>query len=109
MDRFTFYTTENTECEPRELLEGISSAYDFLPNLFAYMAEAPKPIEAYLSLNALSEWHGCSMIIYNGLATYRLSGRQCRKWLPFLFHSPSHIRQDESIETANSGCTSYRR
>jgi len=53
MTDFTFYTIDNTQGHTKELLEGINKAYGFTPNLFAYMAEAPTTLEAYLTLNAL--------------------------------------------------------
>jgi uncharacterized peroxidase-related enzyme len=53
MTDFTFYTPENTSGHTKELLEGIRKGYGFVPNLFAYMAEAPTTIEAYLALNDL--------------------------------------------------------
>ncbi len=53
MTGFTFYAPENTSGPTRELLEGIRKGYGFIPNLFAYMAEAPTTVEAYLALNDL--------------------------------------------------------
>ncbi len=53
MTRFTFHTPDTTSGPTRELLEGIRKGYGFIPNLFAYMAEAPTAIEAYLALNDL--------------------------------------------------------
>ena len=53
MTDFTFYTPENTTGHTKELLEGIRKGYGFIPNLFAYMAEAPTTVEAYLALNDL--------------------------------------------------------
>ncbi|BBI99468.1 alkyl hydroperoxide reductase AhpD [Ferrigenium kumadai] len=53
MTDFTFHTLENTTGHTRELLEGIRKGYGFIPNLFAYMAEAPTTVEAYLALNDL--------------------------------------------------------
>lgn len=35
------------------MLEKIQAAYGFIPNLFAFMAEAPTTIQAYLQLNEL--------------------------------------------------------
>lgn len=51
--QFTFYTPANASPEAKVLLEKIQSAYGFIPNLFAYMAEAPSTISAYLYLNEL--------------------------------------------------------
>lgn len=53
MTDFTFHTLENTSGKSNELLAGIKNGYGFIPNLFAYMAEAPTTIEAYLTLNEL--------------------------------------------------------
>ena len=53
MNDFTFYTTENTDGETKDLLETIQQNYGFVPNLFAYMAEAPATLKAYLQLNQL--------------------------------------------------------
>ena len=53
MAEFTFHTSENSSGKRRELLEGIEKGYGFLPNLFAYMVEAPEAVEAYLKLNEL--------------------------------------------------------
>jgi AhpD family alkylhydroperoxidase len=53
MENFKFYTPENTTGHTKELLENVSKAYGFIPNLYAYMAEAPTAIEAYLALDAL--------------------------------------------------------
>lgn len=53
MSQFTFYTTENSAGKRKSLLEGINQGYGFIPNLFAYMAEAPTTIEAYIAMNEL--------------------------------------------------------
>lgn len=53
MKDFKFYTPENTSGHTKELLDGVRKAYGFSPNLYAYMAEAPVTIEAYLSLDKL--------------------------------------------------------
>jgi len=53
MSKFTFHTQENTSGQTKVLLEGIQQGYGFVPNLFAYMAEAPITIEAYLTMNEL--------------------------------------------------------
>jgi len=53
MNPFTFYTQKNTQGEAKALLAGIQEGYGFIPNLFAYMAEAPTTIEAYLTMNEL--------------------------------------------------------
>ena len=51
MTDFTFYTTENASAPVKKIFGGIQQAYGFIPNLFAYMAEAPVTVEAYLALN----------------------------------------------------------
>jgi len=53
MSEFTFYTTDNSDGEAKQILEKINTQYGFVPNLFAYMAEAPYTIEAYTMLNEL--------------------------------------------------------
>lgn len=50
---FTFYTPETANPTAKALLEKIKGSYGFIPNLFAFMAEAPATIEAYLYLNDL--------------------------------------------------------
>lgn len=50
---FTYYTPENTSGQTKELLASIQKNYGFLPGLFAYMAESPVTVEAYLALNDL--------------------------------------------------------
>ncbi len=51
MTNFTFYTPENATGRAKELLEGLHKKNGFVHNLFAYMAEAPTTIDAYLALN----------------------------------------------------------
>lgn len=53
MNDFTFYTAENSQGEAKEILTQVNSKYGFVPNLFAYMAEAPYTIEAYSMLNEI--------------------------------------------------------
>lgn len=53
MADFTYHTPENTSGKTKELLTGIQKNYGFLPNIFAYMAESPVTVEAYLSLSDL--------------------------------------------------------
>src|SRR3990167_4698006 len=53
MTNFTYYTPENASEPAKTLLQNIEKEYGFIPNLFAYMAEAPVTIEAYLMLNKL--------------------------------------------------------
>lgn len=55
MADFTFYTPETASNEAKPILEQIQQGYKFIPNLFAYMAEAPTTLEAYLSLNNIIE------------------------------------------------------
>jgi uncharacterized peroxidase-related enzyme len=53
MTNFTAYTIETAPDAAKPLLEGIQNGYGFVPNLFAYMAEAPVTIEAYVALDTL--------------------------------------------------------
>ena len=53
MTTFTKYTPETASPDAKVLLDKIQSGYGFIPNLFAYMAEAPVTVEAYLMLNEL--------------------------------------------------------
>ena len=55
MTKFTFHTPENTTGEARAQLIKAKETYGFIPNLFAYMAEAPITIEAYLMMSNLLE------------------------------------------------------
>ena len=55
MTDFTFYTIETASEDASGILEQIQTGYGFIPNLFAYMAEAPTTLEAYLSLNSIIE------------------------------------------------------
>ena len=55
MTDYIFYTIETASEEAKPILEGIQESYGFIPNMFAYMAEAPKALEAYLSLNNIVE------------------------------------------------------
>jgi len=53
MTTFTHYTPETATGDAKEILTKIQGKYGFIPNLFAYMAEAPTTVEAYLMLNDL--------------------------------------------------------
>jgi len=55
MNKFTFYTEKNASAEVQAIFSDIQKTYGFIPNLFAYMAEAPTTIKAYLELNKLIE------------------------------------------------------
>lgn len=55
MTDFTFHTIETAPDAAKPILEQIQKGYGFIPNLFAYMAEAPTTLEAYLSLNSIIE------------------------------------------------------
>lgn len=55
MTDFTYYTIETAPEEAKPILTQINQGYGYIPNLFAYMAEAPTTLEAYLALNALIE------------------------------------------------------
>ena len=52
---YTFYTIETAPKDAKPILEQIQQGYGFIPNLFAYMAEAPATLEAYLALNKIIE------------------------------------------------------
>lgn len=53
MTSFTAYTLETALPEAKSILQSVQNTYNFIPNLFAYMAEAPTTIEAYIALNQL--------------------------------------------------------
>ena len=55
MTEFTFYTIDTAPAEAKNTLKTIQGVYGFIPNLFAYMAEAPTTLEAFLALNKLIE------------------------------------------------------
>lgn len=55
MSQFTFYTPEIANGEGKALLTSIEKSFGFVPNLFAYMAEAPSTIQAYLAMNEIFE------------------------------------------------------
>jgi len=55
MTDFTFHTQETAPEASKGMLANIKEIYGFVPNLFAYMAEAPASLEAYLTLNTLIE------------------------------------------------------
>ncbi len=58
MHDFKFYTPENSSGEAKEILSSVNSKYGFVPNLFAYMAEAPYTIQAYAMLTELLDKTG---------------------------------------------------
>ncbi len=53
MTIFTAYTIESAAPAAQNILTNIKAGFGFVPNLFAYMAEAPVTLEAYLTLNQL--------------------------------------------------------
>ncbi len=53
MSQFTFHTLETATGESKDILNGLNEKYGFVPNLFAYMAEAPVTIKAYAQLTEL--------------------------------------------------------
>jgi AhpD family alkylhydroperoxidase len=53
MSEFRFYELEETSGEAKEILTGVKGAYGFVPNLFAYMIEAPATVKTYLQQNEL--------------------------------------------------------
>lgn len=90
--QFTFYTPENAQGEAKQTLESIDKKYGFVPNLFAYMAEAPYTIDAYamlsetlsktdlttaqqqLALLAVSQYNGCDFCTVAHRAFGKLNG-----------------------------------
>jgi uncharacterized peroxidase-related enzyme len=53
MNQFKYHTPENSQGPAKEILTSVQQKYGFVPNLFAYMAEAPYTIEAYAMLTEL--------------------------------------------------------
>ncbi|SHO58759.1 carboxymuconolactone decarboxylase family protein [Vibrio quintilis] len=53
MNSFKFHTPTDSSVQGRAILNQVQDSYGFVPNLFAYMAEAPVTVEAYLSLTQL--------------------------------------------------------
>jgi len=53
MANFTFYTIETAPDDAKPMLEQVQQGFGFVHNLFAYMAEAPTAVEAYLALNGI--------------------------------------------------------
>lgn len=60
MTEFTFHTPETASGDAKEILQNVQNKYGFVPNLFAYMAEAPYTIEAYAMLTELMAKTGLS-------------------------------------------------
>ena len=50
---FKRYTTDTAPEGSCELMKGIQGSYGFMPELFAYMAESPEVLEAYVTVNRL--------------------------------------------------------
>lgn len=50
---FKRYSTDTAPEGSRALMTGVQSAYGFMPELFAYMAESPEVLEAYVTVNKL--------------------------------------------------------
>jgi len=50
---FNRYDIDTAPEGSRALMKGIQSAYGFMPELFAYMAESPEVLEAYVTVNKL--------------------------------------------------------
>ncbi len=53
MSQFTQHTPASASPEGKLILDTVQKNYGFIPNLFAYMIEAPVTVEAYLNLNVL--------------------------------------------------------
>jgi uncharacterized peroxidase-related enzyme len=50
MSKFTIHTTETAAMEAKPFMDAAKSAYTFVPNLLAGMAEAPALLEGYMTL-----------------------------------------------------------
>ncbi|WP_042882816.1 carboxymuconolactone decarboxylase family protein [Cupriavidus necator] len=50
MSIFQAYTADSAPAESKETLKGATAAFGFLPNLHAYMAEAPELLKGYAAL-----------------------------------------------------------
>lgn len=53
MSSFTLHTLETAPTESKALLTTIATRFGFLPNVYAYLAEAPVALEALLQLSAI--------------------------------------------------------
>lgn len=51
--QFKHYTADTAPAGSRELMKNIQGSYGFMPELFAYMAESPEVLEAYVTVNKL--------------------------------------------------------
>ena len=51
MTRFTVHTAQTAPIESRALLDGISRAFGFVPNLFAVFAESPAALQGALAMS----------------------------------------------------------
>ncbi|CAM3702565.1 Carboxymuconolactone decarboxylase family protein [Vibrio aerogenes CECT 7868] len=55
MTDFKFHTPTDSSEAGKAILTQVQNNYGFVPNLFAYMAESPVTVQAYLSLTKLLE------------------------------------------------------
>ena len=53
MSSFSLHTIETAPAESKALLTTITARFGFLPNVYAYLAEAPVALEALLQLSAI--------------------------------------------------------
>lgn len=53
MLNFTVHSVDKAPAESQDLLQGVQTAYGFVPNLAAVMAESPALLNAYLKLSDL--------------------------------------------------------
>jgi AhpD family alkylhydroperoxidase len=53
MNSFTLHTLETAPAESKALLTTVMTRFGFLPNVYAYLAEAPTALEALLQLSAI--------------------------------------------------------
>lgn len=51
--KFKRYNADSAPEGSRELMKSIQGSYGFMPELFAYMAESPEVLEAYVTINKL--------------------------------------------------------
>lgn len=53
MNSFTLHTLETAPAESKALLTAVATRFGFLPNVYAYLAEAPVALEALAQLSAI--------------------------------------------------------
>jgi len=77
MSQFTFYTPEIANGEGKALLTSIEKSFGFVPNLFAYMAEAPSA-QQQIVLLAISVENQCEFctVVHRALGKMNKSNQQ---------------------------------